>query len=87
MKEIKVEVEKTSFSSRNLFARVAINAPIETVWKCLTDYDNLGNFIPGLIENVCLERRTNGARLRQVRGVVSCSVGLSEGWTCDLLQP
>lgn len=36
------------------------------VWQALTDYDGLAEFIPGLTENTCLERRANGARLRQV---------------------
>ncbi len=39
---------------------------MEVVWGCLTDYDRLDTFIPSLVENKCLERRENGALLRQV---------------------
>lgn len=61
-----VDVEKTSWSSRRLYARVDINAPVETVWSCLTDYEGLGKFVPSLEENICLEKRNNGALLKQV---------------------
>ncbi len=40
--------------------------PTQVVWQALTDYDGLADFIPGLTENTCLEKRANGARLRQV---------------------
>ncbi|KAK9801958.1 hypothetical protein WJX73_001180 [Symbiochloris irregularis] len=41
-------------------------APVESVWGALTDYESLGNFIPGLAENRCLSRNPKGARLLQV---------------------
>ena len=65
-REIKVELEKTTWNSRKLFASVHIKAPVGTVWGCLTDYEGLGEFIPSLVENTCLERRPNGALVRQV---------------------
>lgn len=63
-----IEVEKTSWSSRRLYARVLIQAPAELVWACLTDYDGLGDFIPSLVENRCLQRKSDGCRLYQVSG-------------------
>jgi hypothetical protein len=36
------------------------------VWSALTDYDNLGTFIPGLVENKCLQRYRAGCKLFQV---------------------
>lgn len=64
--QAKVQVEKTPGNSRRLVASVAIDTPPSVVWGALTDYQNLGNFIPGLVENQCLERRPDGARLLQV---------------------
>jgi|LauGreSBDMM110SN_4_FD.fasta_scaffold146735_2 uncharacterized protein YndB with AHSA1/START domain len=71
--EIQVELEKTSWNSRKLFASVHIKAPVGTVWSCLTDYEGLGEFIPSLVENQCLERRPNGALVRQVWETVDTS--------------
>jgi uncharacterized protein YndB with AHSA1/START domain len=63
---VATSIEKTSFSSRKLFASILINAPIELVWGALTDYDNLASFIPSLVKNECLKRKPNGAVLLQV---------------------
>jgi hypothetical protein len=64
-------IEKPSFSSRRLIAATSIMAPPERVWEALTDYDGLGNFIPSLVENRCIERRERGALLYQVRQPVA----------------
>lgn len=48
---VAVEVEKGRSNSRHLSAGVDIAAPVSTVWAALTDYDNLGVFIPGRIVN------------------------------------
>lgn len=66
-REVAVALTNTSFSSRKLNATVQIDAPLEVVWSSLTDYDNLGTFIPSLVENRCLERRPQGCLLYQVR--------------------
>lgn len=66
--EVSVMIEKPSFSSRRLIAATSILAPPERVWEALTDYDGLGEFIPSLVENRCVERRERGAVLYQVRG-------------------
>jgi hypothetical protein len=64
---VAVKLTATSFSSRKLQATVDINAPVPVVWEALTDYENLGTFIPSLVENKCLERRKQGCLLYQVR--------------------
>lgn len=64
--QVSVSIVKTSYSSRKLEACVSIQAPVDVVWDALTDYDNLGTFIPSLVENRCLERRSDGAVLYQV---------------------
>ncbi|GAX73787.1 hypothetical protein CEUSTIGMA_g1238.t1 [Chlamydomonas eustigma] len=51
-------------------------APLRMVWECLTDYDHLDKFIPSLVENKCLERRPQGALLKQV-GAVKMGVQFS----------
>ena len=63
---VAVELTNTSFSSRKLNATVLIGAPLDVVWGSLTDYDNLGTFIPSLVENKCLEKRPQGCLLYQV---------------------
>lgn len=65
-KDVAVKLTATSFSSRKLQATVDINAPLPVVWEALTDYENLGTFIPSLVENRCLERRQKGCLLYQV---------------------
>lgn len=42
-----VEVEKGARNVRLLYAGIDVNAPVGAVWQALTDYDGLGNFIPG----------------------------------------
>lgn len=60
-----------------------INAPVSTVWGCLTDYDNLGTFIPSLVENKCLERRQDGCILHQV-GAADVAMGVKFSAKCRL---
>lgn len=80
---VSVDVTKTSWNSRKLDARVHIPAPVEVVWNILTDYDNLGDFIPSLEENRCLERRSNGAVLYQV-GAQDVAMGIKFSAACKL---
>jgi hypothetical protein len=64
---VAVTLTPTSFSSRKLQASVDIHAPLQVVWDALTDYENLGTFIPSLVENRCLQRQPHGCLLYQVR--------------------
>ncbi|PNW87072.1 hypothetical protein CHLRE_02g107750v5 [Chlamydomonas reinhardtii] len=63
---VRIDVEKTSWNSRRIFAAVSIATPKSAVWLALSDYDNLGKFIPSLVENRCLERGGRTAVLYQV---------------------
>lgn len=74
-----MKLTATSFSSRKLQATVDINAPLPVVWQALTDYNNLGTFIPSLVENRCLERRKQGCLLYQVR--MHCSGSAAAQYT------
>jgi Polyketide cyclase / dehydrase and lipid transport len=80
---VEVRLAKPSFSSRKLDAAVHIAAPLDVVWGVLTDYDGLGNFIPGLVENRCLERREGGCLLYQV-GAQDVALGVRFSATCTL---
>ena len=77
---VEVQVERTSWNSRRLFASVYVGAPVGLVWSALTDYENLATFIPSLVENRCLEKRQRGAVLYQV-GPLTCEP-LYEASTC-----
>ncbi|KAK9818998.1 hypothetical protein WJX74_000169 [Apatococcus lobatus] len=72
---VAVEMEKGRSNSRHLSAGVEIAAPVSIVWAALTDYDNLGVFIPGLAENRCLSRRPDGCTLLQ-RGEEALGFGI-----------
>ncbi|GFR46044.1 hypothetical protein Agub_g7513 [Astrephomene gubernaculifera] len=63
---VRIDVEKTSWNSRRIFAAVTVPAPKGNVWSALTDYDHLADFIPSLVQNRCLERSGNTATLYQV---------------------
>lgn len=40
-----------------VICRATIDAPLEVLWQTLTDYDRLGEFIPGMRRSRVLERR------------------------------
>jgi len=80
---VTVDVEKTSWNSRKLFAQVPINAPVNVVWGCLTDYEGLSSFIPSLVENRCLQKRARGALLYQV-GAQDVAMGMKFSAACTL---
>ena len=55
---VTVSVEKTERNTRNCFACIYIGVPLHIVWGALTDYDQLGTFIPGklcqMLAELCL---------------------------------
>lgn len=58
-------MEKPAGNVRILKAGVDIRAPKEVVWSCLTDYDHLGDFVPSLEVNECMQRVDGGCKLLQ----------------------
>lgn len=68
LSEAKVDLSVTNMgnNTRRVEAKIAIQAPLEAVWRVLTDYNHLADHIPGLAESRVLELRPNGARLLQV---------------------
>ena len=52
---VDVTVERAARNSRRLYAAVQIAAPTDVVWGALTDYEGLGNFIPGAVSHFSIE--------------------------------
>ncbi|KAJ7281167.1 hypothetical protein O6H91_Y368100 [Diphasiastrum complanatum] len=72
---VDVMVEKIGSNKRRVTAHVCIEAPLDTVWQVLTDYEGLADFIPNLVACQLLERREHGARLLQI-GEQKVALGL-----------
>ncbi|TAE54782.1 MAG: cyclase [Nostocales cyanobacterium] len=63
---VTIQVEKLAERQRQITAQVKIPHPIEKVWKILTDYEALSEFIPNLAKSCLLEHPNGGIRLEQV---------------------
>ena len=61
---VTVSVEKTERNTRNCFACIYIAVPIHIVWGALTDYENLGTFIPGTHFRLQYPHSTTSAKAR-----------------------
>lgn len=72
-----MSLESPTFTSRRIFAATTILAPPAAVWAALTDYEGLGDIVPSLVENRCLERCEDppGAVLYQV-GAQDVAMGM-----------
>ena len=64
--QIEVQVEKIAERQRQITAVIHIPTSVEKVWKILTDYEALPDFIPNLAKSRLLEHPTGGIRLEQV---------------------
>ncbi|KAG9460015.1 hypothetical protein H6P81_004523 [Aristolochia fimbriata] len=69
------EIEKVGKNSRRIFSRIEINAGLEAVWRLLTDYEKLADFIPGLASCELLEKKDKFAKLFQI-GQQNLALGL-----------
>ncbi|CAN8308794.1 unnamed protein product [Cochlearia groenlandica] len=59
------KLEKSS-ASRRISSKIGIEASLETVWRVLTDYEKLSEFIPGLVVSELVEKEGNRVRLFQM---------------------
>ena len=59
-------MENVPGNARRIFAGIDIQAPVDDVWRILTDYERLEAVVPNLVENTVLARSSSGCRLRQV---------------------
>ena len=63
---VDVKVEKISERQRRISAKIYILRPVEQVWKVLTDYEALTQFIPNLAKSNLLRHPHGGIRLEQI---------------------
>lgn len=66
---IEIEIEKMGKNRRMIRSKIAVKASLQNVWKVITDYERLADFIPGLAVCQLLEKEPNFARLLQVFSV------------------
>lgn len=53
--------------SKHIFAEVRVHASVEQVWRVITDYDNLAEFVPNLVISEQIPSNVTGRiRLHQV---------------------
>ena len=43
------DVDVVSWRERRVFASVAVAADVDTVWRIITDYERLADFVPNLV--------------------------------------
>ncbi|MBD2162897.1 SRPBCC family protein [Calothrix membranacea FACHB-236] len=63
---VDIQIEKIAERQRQITAKIQIPQPIEKIWKVLTDYEALVDFIPNLAKSRRLEHPEGGIRLEQV---------------------
>jgi ribosome-associated toxin RatA of RatAB toxin-antitoxin module len=66
LQAVEVQIEKIAERQRQITASLQISQPVEQVWKILTDYEALADFIPNLTKSRLLEHPQGGIRLEQV---------------------
>lgn len=64
--DVETEMEEIGKNSRRIWAKIAIDASLLTVWNILTDYERLSDFIPGLAVSQLLEKTDTYVRLYQI---------------------
>ncbi|OUL28692.1 cyclase [Nostoc sp. T09] len=63
---VEIQIEKIAERQREITAKIRIPQPVEQIWKVLTDYEALVDFIPNLAKSQLLEHPNGGIRLEQV---------------------
>lgn len=63
---VEVQIEPIAQRKRRISAKLLIPHPIEPIWRVLTNYEALADFIPNLAISRRLEHPTGGIRLEQV---------------------
>ncbi|BAZ37969.1 hypothetical protein NIES4101_38980 [Calothrix sp. NIES-4101] len=66
LQAVEVEIAKVAERQRRITARIKISRSPEIVWKVLTDYEALADFIPNLAKSSLLEHPKGGIRLEQI---------------------
>ncbi len=63
---VEVQTEEIAQRQRQITAKIQIPYPVEQVWRVLTDYEALAEFIPNLAKSRRLKHPKGGIRLEQV---------------------
>lgn len=63
---VDIQIEKIADRQRQITAKIHIPHPVEQIWKVLTDYEALADFIPNLAKSCLLNHPDGGIRLEQV---------------------
>jgi len=66
LQTVEVHAESIAERQRQISAKIQIPHPVEQVWRVLTDYEALANFIPNLAKSRILDHPKGGLRLEQV---------------------
>ena len=61
-----IELLDAKSDTKRVVAEVVVQAPLETVWEVLTNYEALPSYVPNLDTCEILERHRGRVRLRQV---------------------
>eukprot|EP00595_Chromulina_sp_UTEXLB2642_P000525 CAMPEP_0196762952 /NCGR_PEP_ID=MMETSP1095-20130614/3118_1 /TAXON_ID=96789 ORGANISM="Chromulina nebulosa, Strain UTEXLB2642" /NCGR_SAMPLE_ID=MMETSP1095 /ASSEMBLY_ACC=CAM_ASM_000446 /LENGTH=468 /DNA_ID=CAMNT_0042115119 /DNA_START=414 /DNA_END=1816 /DNA_ORIENTATION=+ len=62
-----IRIEEAPSNSRRIYSGIDILAPVDDVWKVLTNYERLQDVVPSLVKNEIVYRTADGgARLAQV---------------------
>ncbi|MDZ8133882.1 MAG: SRPBCC family protein [Nostoc sp. DedQUE04] len=64
--QVEVQIEKIAERQRQISAKVQIPHPVEQIWKVLTNYEALPDFLPNLAKSCLIEHPDGGIRLEQV---------------------
>jgi ribosome-associated toxin RatA of RatAB toxin-antitoxin module len=64
--KVEVQIQKIAERQRQISAKVQIPQPVEKIWKVLTDYEALPDFLPNLAKSRLIEHPNGGIRLEQV---------------------
>lgn len=64
--KVEVQVEKIAERQRRISATIQIPQPVEQIWKVLTDYEALADFIPNLAKSRLIEHPNGGIRVEQI---------------------
>ena len=51
---VQCDVDVVSWRERRVFASVAVAADVDTVWRIITDYERLADFVPNLVHRSAL---------------------------------
>lgn len=64
-----VRIEEAPSNSRRIFTGIDIMSSVDSVWKVLTNYEDLAKVVPSLVKNeVVFRTPEGGARLSQIGG-------------------